>query len=381
MKQGSISKRGDAYAYEFTTRIPLGRIGDADAVEWRAKLADAMTCIGNGKRTDTATGIQRTIDRLQSLHDMLTVGDTNRVVMSEIVTLFRTSPMRSDCSPETLSNYERIWQGFADHCVGQNVVYAASVTPRIAQEYATLMWGRSMAATTYSGNLRVLRMIWKVVMPDKPNPFVGIPNKREEPARKRPLTAHEIERLLGVATGEAKTIIMIAVYTGLRFGDCCKLRTDQVDLAARTVNIRPSKTKRRGGAMLSIPIHPELASLIGNIVPVEGQYCPQAATEYLLGRRDKPHRLVMQCFKEAAITGNKRERIGFHSLRYSFVTQAAAAGIPLAVIGSIVGHSTVKMTEHYLKPGLDSKRAAVLALPEMGTNNKQEDGKCVSQQA
>jgi len=37
----------------------------------------------------------------------------------------------------------------------------------------------------------------------------------------------------------------------------------------------------------------------------------------------------------------------FHDLRHSYITRAAEAGVPLAVIQAQVGHMSIQMVEHY----------------------------------
>ena len=55
--------------------------------------------------------------------------------------------------------------------------------------------------------------------------------------------------------------------------------------------------------------------------------------------------------------------VGFHSLRHSFVSLCANAGVPLAAVQAIVGHSSPAMTRHYSHLGIEAARGAVAALP------------------
>ena len=61
----------------------------------------------------------------------------------------------------------------------------------------------------------------------------------------------------------------------------------------------------------------------------------------------------------------KRALVSFHSLRHTFVSLAANAGVPLAVVQSIVGHSTVDMTRHYFHESENALVSAVAALPSV----------------
>ena len=56
----------------------------------------------------------------------------------------------------------------------------------------------------------------------------------------------------------------------------------------------------------------------------------------------------------------------FHSLRHTFVSLAANAGVPLPIVASIVGHSSTAMTRHYYHENEDALRQAVAAIPAIG---------------
>ena len=61
----------------------------------------------------------------------------------------------------------------------------------------------------------------------------------------------------------------------------------------------------------------------------------------------------------------KRALVSFHSLRHTFVSLAANAGVPFAVVQAIVGHSTADMTRHYFHESETALVSAVAALPSV----------------
>ena len=56
----------------------------------------------------------------------------------------------------------------------------------------------------------------------------------------------------------------------------------------------------------------------------------------------------------------------FHSLRHTFVSLSANAGVPLPVVQSIVGHCSTAMTRHYYHENEENLRKAVAAIPVIG---------------
>ena len=64
---------------------------------------------------------------------------------------------------------------------------------------------------------------------------------------------------------------------------------------------------------------------------------------------------------------NAVAKIGFHSLRHTFVSLMGNAGAPLALVQSIVGHSNPMMTAHYFHARTDALANAVGNLPAITT--------------
>ena len=54
--------------------------------------------------------------------------------------------------------------------------------------------------------------------------------------------------------------------------------------------------------------------------------------------------------------------VGFHRLRYFFVSECAKAGVPLAVVQELVGHGSPAMTRHYTKIDMETTAKAMRAL-------------------
>ena len=60
-------------------------------------------------------------------------------------------------------------------------------------------------------------------------------------------------------------------------------------------------------------------------------------------------------------------RVRFHDLRHTFAVQCARAGIPLPLLSQLLGHSTVTMTQRYLRFYPDAGAAMLLnAVPPLG---------------
>jgi hypothetical protein len=109
-----------------------------------------------------------------------------------------------------------------------------------------------------------------------------------------------------------------------------------------------------------------------------GEYVlPETAATYFRNRRaliKGIQRHFLQCGirTHAPTNGNKDDHrklavveVGFHSLRHTFVSLCRESNAPLAVVESIVGHSSPAMTRHYTHVGELAAGRAVAALPSV----------------
>ena len=202
-------------------------------------------------------------------------------------------------------------------------------------------------------------------------------------------------------TNEWHTLFLIGIYPGLRLGDCCKLDWSQINIAQSVIQLMPQKTRRHHGRIVTIPIHPALgqallaqseelkkkneksnevdatsenSSLITHHSSLyfSGPVLPSISEWYRTSKWRVSGGLG-EIFKAAYITTSikiegrrhKTPEATFHSLRHTFVSFAANAGVPLHIVQSIVGHESTAMTRHYYHENLAALKSAVAAIPTL----------------
>ena len=174
---------------------------------------------------------------------------------------------------------------------------------------------------------------------------------------------------------EWKTCILIGFYTGVRLGDAVAMPLSVFDLEKHLLKVRPQKTSRKKRDLI-IPLHPELEAHVLDL-PVgdnQGPLCPTLAKRKVSGK----YGLSIQFHKILAAAGVKQETIAasgdaghsfnkytFHSLRHSFVSELANAGIAPDVRQLLAGHSDDRSHAVYTHTQLDTLRAAVKKLPRI----------------
>lgn len=139
-----------------------------------------------------------------------------------------------------------------------------------------------------------------------------------------------------------KPVFVVALETGLRKSDLLNLQWAQVDLAGGSIRLTMKKTKKKAVTPISQLCREALEecqhrAIVGRYVFVtsEGQRVADIAVR----------RAFLRAKRIAGIT----RRFRFHDLRHSAACALASAGVSLQVIQMILGHTSIKMTERYVR--------------------------------
>lgn len=178
------------------------------------------------------------------------------------------------------------------------------------------------------------------------------------------LTFDEAERLLAAASDADRLILLMALRTGMRFGELIGLRWQDVDLVAGRIVVRRAIVKNRVTTPKShkpreIPISDQLAAELRAHRHLRG--------ELVLCDVDG-HRLTKDVIKHPLRRTLARaglRHIGWHVLRHTFASHLAMRGVPLRTIQELMGHSTITMTLRYAHLAPEVTRDAVRLL-DMG---------------
>jgi len=192
-----------------------------------------------------------------------------------------------------------------------------------------------------------------------------------------PLSREEIKRLIEYAKVApclevAIFLAVLALVTGMRKGELSQLKLMDIflNVIRPYIRVRRETTKTNAGAR-RIPLNAigvwvlkillARARMLGSELP--GHYLlpknlhtiPNSSRNYdsdpkgISTPKYDPTQHQVSWEKE---WDSLRKRLGiehrrFHDLRHTFITQAAEAGVPLAVIQSMVGHLSAAMTAYY----------------------------------
>ncbi|KAB8052210.1 tyrosine-type recombinase/integrase [Janthinobacterium rivuli] len=181
--------------------------------------------------------------------------------------------------------------------------------------------------------LKTATMDWGIALPGGlPTAQVRKPIKPR--GRDRRVTEEEITKILeSTGSDELRTIVTLAVETGMRRSELASLTWDEVDLKKQTAHLPKTKTDVPRTVPLSTTAVKSLknfgAKIEGRVFILQAESMSQA-----FERACKPHR--------ANISG-----LRFHDLRHEATSRLFEKGLNVMEVAAITGHKTLDMLKRY----------------------------------
>ena len=270
----------------------------------------------------------------------------------------------------------------------------AEVSPQVCEEFSSYLKTTSLAVDTHNRKIKRLRKIFDCLKEyfAGENPFRSkalLRSEREERGtvvHRQAFTKEQEEQLIAVLSDddpkhkimnkdEIRVLYVIGRFTGQRLKDCVLLQWQNIDMSNRRLWVKQFKT----GKEVTIPMAPELyTALIEAKKWRTDQYVtPKTATRYNKTNAEGKNvgnnlvnldvlRVIRWIGLEPSVDvpGRKKKMTvyGFHSLRHSFASFCAEAGVPKAVLLSILGTDSEIADKYYTHVGDESQRKAVEAI-------------------
>ncbi|WP_027933490.1 site-specific integrase [Amycolatopsis thermoflava] len=254
-----------------------------------------------------------------------------------------------------------------------------AITPPVVRSW----YGKALAGTggktSIAQSYRFLRAVMNQAKRDgaiQVNPC-QIPGAGSDKAKERGIaTPGQVAELVEAITPRYRAAVLLAAWCGLRRGEVCGLRTEDVDLTAGVITVRKNRVEllespkkydkdpKTDAGRREIAFPPHLKPYL-----VEHMTKWAGAERFFVGRDGQPMRgnAVYQAFVRA------RKRVGvdvsFHDLRHTGQTLAASTGATLADLKKRLGHSSAAAALRYLHAveGRDKELAGELSkLAERG---------------
>lgn len=334
-------------------------VEEAGEMALKGTLTQASAQVIIGKLTEAATG--------ESVQQVL-IEDWLRNWVKE-KTLSR--------SAGTAERYEGIIDLFIESLPASRwTMPLASLTVGDVQRFRDGLLKGGRAAATANLAVKILRTPLNLARRQgliSSNPAEAVEMVAAEKLEKGVFTPAEVTRLLAVSGWAWRGLILAGFYTGGRAGDLSNLKWSSVDMARKTIRFGQQKTKR----FVEIPIHSEFEKWLAQELNqrTQDEFVFPGFAGKTIGSRNGisgQFRLLMQkagivrtMTEKAGEKGRNRASHSFHSLRHSFNSAMANAGVSQELRQRLTGHASKAVNDRYTHTELETLRKAVGAVPSL----------------
>lgn len=195
----------------------------------------------------------------------------------------------------------------------------------------------------------------------------------EAPTIRKTFAAEDVRRIVEAAEGDWLGVILFGFFTGASLTDITSLHWRQIDIEAGTMTY----ARRKTGVPVVMPLHPDLSAwLLAQPSADDGEaFLFSTLAGMRTGGRTGLSSQFNALVAKAGIDGGEeapegkagctRRALSFHSLRHSFNTALANAGVSTEIRQALAGHSSAATNEVYTHREVSLLRAAVDLLPRL----------------
>lgn len=235
------------------------------------------------------------------------------------------------------------------------------ITPEVLERWKSTRLGNGIGAPTVARDLKAVKaLLRKAVSWGYAKQLDWSSVKPPKTARGKLLwyTPKELAKLLSHCHGCYLTLALLASRSGLRRGECRGLRWEDVDFGRNQIHVCPHE----------------------DFIPkdYEQRFIPMDKTlrDHLAGHKDRsgyvlkdtsgnrPSLAVLSAYfakvsKRAGLKGR------IHTLRHTFGSHLAQAGVSLYAIAKMMGHDSVAVTQIYSHLSPKTYESAISSLPKL----------------
>jgi len=180
---------------------------------------------------------------------------------------------------------------------------------------------------------------------------------------------NKLKAYLTIGTDSKKLGIIVAMLTGVRIGELCALKWENINLDSGvitidktmqrikiTADIEKAKTRiiidkpKSNASTRAIPIPEILLHKLQGFKSSNNTYLLTNTTDYIEPRIYQRH------FKGYLQACSIRDN-NFHTLRHTFATMAISRGVDIKTVSLLLGHTDISFTmKRYVHPNMEHKR-------------------------
>ena len=274
---------------------------------------------------------------------------------------------------KTMDRYRQVIRDFIASLGSRANLALSHITPKDVLAYRNSITKAGKTGRTANLSVKVVSAAFNAAVRQhiiESNPATALESLPVKSEEKGTFTPAQVSKLVRAADGDWRGAILLGYYTGARLSDVANMRWDAIDWRNKTVRFTPSKTKKP----VTIPLHLDLErELLKNPGIGRAPIFPSLAGKGTGGKHGLSGRFNA-IMEKADIEGKRTQASGgrtlsslsFHSLRHSFNSAMANAGISQEVRQKLTGHTSAETNKIYTHHELEALRAAVAVIPRIG---------------
>jgi integrase len=273
-------------------------------------------------------------------------------------------------SGKTMDRYRQVIRDFTASLGTRANLALSHITPKDILAYRNSITAAKKTARTANLSVKVVSAAFNAAVRQhivESNPATALESLPVKAEEKGTFTPTQVSKLMSAAEGDWRAAILLGYCTGARLGDVANMRWDVIDWRNKIISFTPSKTKRP----VTIPLHPQLErELLKRAGVGKAAMFPALAGKGTGGRHGLSGRFAaimekagIEAKRTQASGGRTLSNLSFHSLRHSFNSAMANAGIAQEIRQKLTGHTSAETNKIYTHHELEPLRAAVAAIP------------------
>lgn len=284
----------------------------------------------------------------------------------------------------TIAKYHFLLEKHIRPALGNYAVL--NITSDILEKFSyELLYQKNLAPKTVRDVLAVVHEILGFIRknPENPLPLIAITYPKVERKELRILSIEEQQQLTGYLlydTDSYKFAVLLSLLTGLRIGEICGLRWENISLDTKLLTVTHTVQRIKNpdsvaSARTILTLGTPKTSTSKRTIPftegLEGLfrsfYKEKPDTFVLTGTKNftEPRTLQRKLKKYTHELG--MQDVHFHTLRHTFATRCVELGCDIKTLSEILGHANVSITmNRYVHPSLELKRKNMEKLEQAG---------------
>jgi integrase len=269
----------------------------------------------------------------------------------------------------------------------------ASVDKTVINSWLTKLYQLGLAQSTIHSAYARLKKVYNYFFNNGEllrDPFKGVKMPKKGEPKVTHLTNEQMDNVLSAIYTDYEPQdpmyvgILLAFYAGLRRGEICGLRWNDIDFYKHTITIRSAvgvsygadgdytKSPKNKSSNRTFPMLPQLEQALKErktlINPLDSWYVIGEGEEFM--RPQQYNRLFCEFVERNSLVDAYGKKIVPHGLRHNFATVGIRAGMDIASLALMMGHASRAMTlDTYGDANADALNLASVKLKDTFNDN------------